>query len=371
MRRGPLAVALWPISVLFQALTSLRCLMYRRGILQVMSVGRPVIVVGNLIVGGAGKTPLVIALVEALRTRGYSPGVISRGYGGSAVREGVVASASGGTSDGAGGSSAIVGPGSARAGSAGAGSGAADAVRLGDEIALITRRTAAPVAVGRDRVAAALCLLNDFPQVDLIISDDGLQHYRLARAVEIAVFDARGAGNGWLLPAGPLREPLSRLREVDVLVLNGDQAHAGIMNGAGAAAQASRSAPASLPPSFRMHVRGALAFRLNDAEDIRPLAAFRQTALLAVAGIAQPGRFFDMLQSAGLQFETLALPDHFDYRGHSFTSHPAEIILMTEKDAVKCEHLTDPRLWVVPIDAEIDAGLVDLILEKLRGSAPA
>lgn len=349
MRRGPLAVLLWPLSVLFHALTFLRRLLYRRGILQVVSVGRPVIVVGNLIVGGAGKTPLVIALVEALRARGHTPGVISRGYGGSAGRQGVVASASRDT----------------------VGGGAVDAVRLGDEIALITRRTGAPVAVGRDRAAAAECLLNDYPQVDLIISDDGLQHYRLARAVEIAVFDARGAGNGWLLPAGPLREPLNRLPDVDALVLNGDQAHAGLMNGAAVASPASRSVPVSLPPSFRMHVRGTVAFRLNDAKDIRPLDAFRQPALLAVAGIGQPARFFDLLKSAGLQFETLTLPDHFDYRGYTFASHPAEIILMTEKDAVKCEHLNDPRLWVVPIDAEIDAGLVDLILEKLRGSAPA
>jgi len=343
-RRGPLALALWPLSLLFQAVTALRRTLYRRRILQAVTVRCPVIVVGNLMVGGTGKTPLVIALVEALRARGYTPGVISRGYGGSADRQGVPVSAA---------------------------DGAADAARLGDEVALIVQRTGAPVTVGRDRAAAAESLLNQYPQVDLIISDDGLQHYRLARTFDIAVFDARGAGNGWLLPAGPLREPPGRLRDVDAVVLNGQLAHTGVMNQTSLHGALADSPATPFPPSFHMQVRGTRAFRLNQANDFRPLSAFRQITLLAVAGIGQPGRFFDLLRKAGLHFETLILPDHFDYRDHSFTNHAAEVILMTEKDAVKCRHMSDPRLWVVPVDAEVDVGLVELILEKLRGSAPA
>jgi len=174
------------------------------------------------------------------------------------------------------------------------------------------------------------------------------------------VFDARGAGNGWLLPAGPLREPLTRLRTVDALVFNGE-----VPGGAALVAHAGGV------PAYPMRIRAGAAWSLSDPTRLRPLTSLRGVTLQAVAGIGQPQRFFDLLRAAGLQFTPVPLSDHHDFRGHVFSGGPQDLILMTEKDAVKCLASNDPRLWAVPIDAEIPPGLVTLILEKLRGSATA
>jgi tetraacyldisaccharide 4'-kinase len=326
MRRGLLAWSLLPLALLFRFLVALRRQFYRLGWFKATRLPVPVVVVGNLFVGGTGKTPLVIWLVEAMRAAGFQPGVISRGYRSSGMEPQVVDEH-------------------------------AMPQQVGDEPLLISQRVRCPVMVGRDRAATAQALLSRYPQVDLIISDDGLQHYALARDIEIVLFDARGAGNGWMLPAGPLREPLSRRR--DFTVINGGQA-AGV-EGEGIA----------------MRLAGEIAESLADRSQRRPLSDFRENQpkgklrLVAAAGIGNPARFFGMLRQAGLSFREMPLPDHYDYADNPFACEQADIILITEKDAVKCRHIeaikSDPRLWVVPVSAQVDTALPEKIVEKLRG----
>ncbi len=325
MRRGLLAWCLLPLAALFGVLTGLRRLLYRMGWLKTTRLPVPVIVVGNLFVGGTGKTPMVVFLVEALRAAGFQPGVISRGYGSKESAPQAV------THD-------------------------SSPEHVGDEPLLIAQRTGCPVMVGRNRVATGEALLAQYPQVDVILSDDGLQHYALGRDMEIVLFDARGGGNGWLLPAGPLREPLSRPR--DFTVINGGKA-AGIKG-----------------ETIAMHLKGEMAYSLQVPSRTCALADFAKDdnpalKLVAAAGIGNPARFFGMLEHAGLRVETLPLPDHYDYADNPFAAVQADIILITEKDAVKCRHLealkNDQRLWVVPVTAQVDAALPDRIVEKLRG----
>ena len=329
LRRSPLACALWPVSLLFRALAALRAFLYRRGVLQSERLPVPVVVVGNIFIGGTGKTPLTIWLAEALLAAGLRPGVISRGHGGEGEAPRAV------TLD-------------------------ADAAQVGDEPLLIARRTGVPVFVGRKRAQAGRALLAAHPEVDVLLTDDGLQHYALARDVEVVLFDGRGVGNGWLLPAGPLREPPSRRR--DVTVVNAPEIGPALARAVGG-------------QPFRMALAGDYAEQLIDASARQPLAAFAGRRILAAAGIGNPGRYFAMLRAAGLSFEELALPDHHDFRDDPFQDVDADVILITEKDAVKCGQLEnlkhDPRLWVVPVSARIDAALIDQIVEKCRGRSPA
>ncbi len=325
--RGLLACALFPLSLLFGAIAATRAAMYRTGWLASTRLPVPVIVVGNIFIGGTGKTPLTIWLVQALRDAGMKPGVISRGHGsaGQAPRA-VLASSL--------------------------------ATDVGDEPLLIAQGTACPVVVGRDRVAAAQALLSAHPEVDVLVSDDGLQHYRLQRDVEIMLFDGRGTGNGWLLPAGPLRERAARRRDVTVVnapILNSDL----IQQVGGAPVQM------TLAGQFAEHlIDRNIRLALNDL----PTVSKRITA---AAGIGNPERFFAMLRAAGLQIDTLPLPDHFDFASDPFERVDADIILITEKDAVKCAQLenlnNNPRLWVVPVTAQLDTGLAADIVEKIRG----
>lgn len=339
-RRGVPACLLAPLALCFGILVALRRALYRTGLLRSTRVGRPVVVVGNLVAGGAGKTPLTLALIDALRAAGHTPGVISRGHGGSASAAGALLPAA---------------------------TDAPDPARYGDEPCLIRRKTGAPVAMGRDRVAAARRLIAAHPEVDVLIADDGLQHYALARDVELAVFDARGAGNGWLLPAGPLREPLTRLAMVDAVVCNG-AANATLL----------RRLPGGIP-RFTMSVAPRAAWQLIAPENRRPLSDWRDARIQALAGIGVPQRFFDTLAAAGLRSTNLALPDHYafpagDNGAAELFDAAADVILITEKDAVKClgrSDLADPRVWVVEVAATLDAGLVESILEKLRGSTTA
>ncbi|MFD2366109.1 tetraacyldisaccharide 4'-kinase [Pseudoduganella sp. GCM10020061] len=328
MRRGLLACALWPVSLVFRALSAGRAGLYRAGILKSERLPVPVVVAGNVFVGGTGKTPLTIWLAESLRAAGFTPGVISRGHGSEAVFVREVTRFS-------------------------------DVGKVGDEPLLIAQRTGCPVFVGRKRVDAGRALLAAHPEVDVIISDDGLQHYPLARDVEIVLFDSRGAGNGWLLPAGPLREPARRRR--DFTVVNAPHIPAKLERQVGGA-------------PYRMQLGGSVAIRLNGIERA-PLSALANRRLLAAAGIGNPGRFFAMLREAGLAFEELPLPDHYDFIANPFAQANADVILITEKDAVKCrqlEHLNnDPRLWVVPVSAQIDAALAKQIVEKCRGRPTA
>lgn len=324
-RRGVLACALWPLSLLFGLLAGARRTAFRAGLLRTETLPVPVVVVGNIFVGGTGKTPFTIWLVEQLRQAGFHPGVISRGYG--ARLDAPLA--------------------------AGAGSSAA---QTGDEPALIAQRTGCPVVVCRDRVAAARALLRDHPAVDLIISDDGLQHYRLGRDAEVVLCDRRGNGNGWLLPAGPLREPPSRRR--DFTVVNGAAIPAGI--------------PAD---AWLMRLANGGAYALAEPARLRALSSLAGRKIAAVAGIGNPSRFFGMLRDAGLQVLEHPLPDHYDFRDNPFSAIEAEIILITEKDAVKCSQIdtirSDPRIWVVPVTASIDPVLAQRIVEKCRGRPTA
>lgn len=288
----------------------------------------PVVVVGGITVGGAGKTPLTLHLVEVLRQRGYAPGIISRGYGGDGSGEIEV-------------------------------HGDSSASVVGDEPLLLRQRAACPVFVGKDRVAAGKALLAAHPAVNLILCDDGLQHYRLARDFEIAVFDRRGLGNGWQLPAGPLREPVERLREVDAVVLN--DAPLAIIGTAGA-----------LDAVFSMRLDGTEFDSLHEASRKMSAAAFQGRRLHAVAGIGEPQRFFDHLRALGLQFESHAFPDH-----HAYTRAELDfgkgVILSTEKDAVKLRAVLAPEIeaWVLPVSAVLSPGLDQLIVEKLNGRPPA
>jgi tetraacyldisaccharide 4'-kinase len=320
--RGPAALALWPFGLLFALLSRLRRAAYQLGLLATVHLPVPVVVVGNIIAGGAGKTPLTLWLAIQLSAAGRKPGIVSRGYGGK----------------------------SSTAKKVGAGDTAAD---VGDEPLLLARRASCPVYVGVDRAAAAQALLAENPDCDLILCDDGLQHYRLARTVEIAVIDRRGSMNGWPLPAGPLREPVSRLLSVDAIVLNGNAI-----------------APIADVPVFRMHLEGRRFYRLEDPGITCSARDLAGRKLHAVAGIGEPQRFFDHLAVLGLDFEAHAFPDHHRYTRADFAL-AGDAILMTEKDALKCAGLTPLPIWVLPVAARIEPDLARFVLEKIDGPASA
>ena len=319
-RRGVIACLLWPLSFIFNLLIVTRLALYALGIFRITILPVPVIVVGNIFVGGTGKTPLVIWIIQLLQEQGWKPAVISRGYGSSAQQVRAVEKNS-------------------------------HAQQVGDEPLLIAKRTGVPVFIGRDRAAAGLALLQAHPNVNIIISDDGLQHYALGRNIEIQLSDSRGNGNGWLLPAGPLREPATR--QSDFYVVNTSEESAG--------------------DAYTMQLVPVDAERLLDRTQRKSLRDFSFVqSVAAVAGIGHPERFFTTLRSHGISLTTTqALPDHFDYATNPFADIEASAILITEKDAVKCmQHnaiANDVRIWVVPVQAHVDASLAKHILEKLHG----
>lgn len=324
-----LVAALWPSSLLFARLAALRRQAYALGWRRVERMPVPVVVVGNLTAGGAGKTPLTLALARMLADAGWRPGILSRGYG-AAAQDPVQVPPDG------------------------------EAARYGDEPLLLARRAGCPVWIGRRRADAGRGLLAAHPGVDVLLADDGLQHYALARDVEIAVIDARrGLGNGLSLPAGPLREPAARLARVDAVVIHGASADAGVPG--------LRAAQAGDAPRFAMHLEGAGLVNLTDERARMPVEALRGQRVRALAGIADPQRFFDLLRRLGLEPETRAFPDH-----HAFVADdlPPGLVLMTEKDAVKCAPLARRAgrddCWYLAVDARLDAGLQALLLSKLE-----
>lgn len=321
-QRSLLVWILVPIAYLFGMVVTVRRAAYVRGWLKMVRVSTPVVIVGNVTMGGTGKTPTVIALVQALRIAGFSPGVVSRGYG-IKIKRPIAAMLT-----------------------------SAPSV-TGDEPLLIARHTGVPVWVCSDRAAAAQALCTTHRDVDVIVSDDGLQHYRLARDVELVVFDHRLGGNGFLLPAGLLREPLTRRR--DATLINNPY---------------TRTLP-SWPNTFALEFTLGDAWHLNTPTLHCPLAQFAGQRVFAAAGIGAPERFFTTLRTAGLLPETHALPDHYAFMTNPFTAVEADVILITEKDAVKLSAWHDTRIWVVPIQAVLDPRFIALIVEKLCGHSPA
>jgi tetraacyldisaccharide 4'-kinase len=321
-RRGVLARLLWPASLLFGFVVFLRRLFYRLHIFKSYKSEIPVLVIGNISVGGAGKTPLVLWVADFLRRNGRKPGIVSRGYGGSA----------------------------AQGKEAKAATIASDPAEVGDEPQLLARRSGCPVWVAADRVLAASTLRRENPEVDVIVADDGLQHYALRRDLEICVLDAHGLGNGMLLPAGPLREPLSRLRSVDAIVTHGEVA--GIKG-------------------YPMKLQGEKLANLANAGEVRPLKALAGQKVHAVAGIGDPNRFFLQLARAGLKVVPHPFPDH-----HAFSAADLEFgdeapVVMTEKDAVKCKRIARAHHWVFAVDAVPDPAFGRWLLEKLGGPKAA
>ncbi|MDT8311187.1 MAG: tetraacyldisaccharide 4'-kinase [Methylophaga sp.] len=309
---SPLRWCLAPLSGLFRLVASLRRLAYQRGFFKSQRLPVPVIIIGNINVGGSGKTPLVLWLAQQLQQRGWRPGIISRGYGGNAAHYPLTVTAN-----------TPVG-------------------ESGDEPKLLALRSQCPVVVAPDRVAAGRQLLAQF-DCNVIISDDGLQHYRLARDLELVVVDGRrGFGNGFCLPAGPLREPVSRLDKVDFVIGHDDSRQ---------------------PWTMQLQLKESV--NLTDQRR-QPLTDWQKQTVHAVAGIGDPQRFFDQLRIAGLNVIEHAFADHHIFSAADLQFNDTLPLLMTEKDAVKCQGLVTANCWSVPADALLTDGLADTIDNRLK-----
>lgn len=336
-RRGLAAGLLLPFAGITACYVVAKKIWYTSGLGQVYRAPVPVVVVGNVYVGGTGKTPVVIALVKQLEALGWHPGIISRGYG---VR---------------------LGP------HARSGRGVLQASVVGDEPALLAEQTGAPLGVHPKRRLACQALLQAYPQVDIIVADDGLQHLALARDFEIVVQDARGLGNGWLLPAGPLREPALRLSTAD-LVITRENAPSRLT-----AALRDPEATQHQPVGLRMWLKvtglQSLDKKINISVDEFTQFRFRKN-IIAIAAISEPDRFFNTLAQAELTpDQTLGLPDHHPLGASLFAEQTADLILLTTKDAVKCRDLTDPRIWVVLVEAVFsEADWVNELSQHLRAT---
>jgi tetraacyldisaccharide 4'-kinase len=326
-RLSPAALALLPLSLLFGLVAGGRRRLFRAGLLASVRLPVPVIVVGNVAAGGSGKTPVVDWLVARLRAAGYQPGIVSRGYG-STLGDGVALVPAGG-----------------------------DPARFGDEPVLLARLTGCPLAIGRDRPAAAQALLAAHPDCDLIVADDGMQHYRLARDLELAVVDEHVLGNRWLMPAGPLREPLARLAGVALVIAHGPLS----------SRLRARIEPV---PVFPMRLEGDTLRSLDDPPRSLPAAAFAGRRVHAVAGIGRPQRFFDQLAAIGLEVVPHPFPDHYRFSAADLAFGDGAPIVMTSKDAVKCAAFAPADCWELPVRAQIGSGAAERILEKLKNGSP-
>jgi tetraacyldisaccharide 4'-kinase len=312
-RLTPVSLLLLPLSLIFCALVQLRRALYRLGVLHHTRLSVPVIVVGNITVGGTGKTPLVIWLADVLRQAGYRPGIVTRGYRGKSTTWPVSVTAQ------------------------------TSVEQVGDEALLLARRSGCPVLAGPDRVAAAQRHITE--GCNVIVSDDGLQHYRLRRDLEIAVIDgARRFGNRLCLPAGPLREPVARLKTVSLRVANG-------------LAQAGELGMALVPTGF---------YNLANTEQHASADRFRPGPVHAVAGIGNPERFFSSLRGLGLEVIAHPFPDHHAFQAGELEFGDDRPIILTEKDAVKCESFANARCWVLAVEARPEAGLGEQILQRLK-----
>ncbi len=308
----PLTYTLAPISFLYRSVTQIRALAYQNGFKKIIRFPVPVIVVGNLTVGGTGKTPLVCELVRCLSEEGYRPGIVSRGYGGKAKTfpQWVTADS--------------------------------DPVQVGDEPVLLAQKTNCPLVVAPKRAEAVAQLLAK-SNCNIVISDDGLQHYALGRDIEIAVIDGeRRFGNEHCLPAGPLREPSNRLRKVDFLVTHGN----------------------AQPGEFAMKMVAEEICQVQNHQQKLSIHSICEP-IHAVAGVGNPPRFFRQLRQMGLTVIEHPFPDHHRYRSQDIDFGEQAVVVMTEKDAVKCRKLADHRHWCLPVSLECDPNFMQALLEKL------
>ena len=329
------AYMLWPLSYLFKLISNLRRLAFDLKLLKSGRLPVPLIIVGNIRVGGTGKTPVVIELARQLVLLGFHPGIISRGYTLSRAQS----------------TTAAVTPFS-------------DPKTFGDEPVLMASTLFdlnIPVWIGQDRLACGLSLINAHPECDVIISDDGLQHYRLdrhparegGRDIEIIVRDSREDGNGLVMPAGPLRESPNRPR--DMTLQN----------------QANVLTPPYLAgaPVFKVSVALDFPYQLNHPQQRKPLSDFYGKLVLAAAGLGNPEKFFEILRNSGLTLKTLPLADHFSFEQNPFDKDAfsgIDTILITEKDAVKCQSLNDERIWVVPLRAQLPNEMLEMVSAVLH-----
>ena len=317
-KKHPLSLCLVPLGWLFCISVLLRRFAYRARLRSVRWFPIPVIVVGNITVGGTGKTPLVVWLAQFLKAQGYRPGIVCRGYRGRASHW----------------------PQQVRPD--------ADPSTVGDEAIVLARRAGCPVAADPARVAAVQALIN-YVDCDVVISDDGLQHLALGRQIEIAVVDGiRRNGNGRCLPAGPLREPVGRLRRVDFIVTNG-------LAGRG---------------EYPMTLIAGPARNVRDERRQQPLHSFRSMPVHAVAGLGNPERFFEALRRSGIHVIAHAFADHHNFRRDDIAFDDRLPVIMTEKDAVKCRSFADARHWYIPVEAELHPLFGDRVLRLLEGRKP-
>jgi tetraacyldisaccharide 4'-kinase len=309
-----LGILLLPFAYVFSDVVRIRRFLYRKGILKTHTLPVPVIIVGNITVGGTGKTPLIVWLSDLLVEAGYKPGIISRGYGGKSGTWPQVVT------------------------------GKSDVLKVGDEALLIANRTKLPLVISPSRVEAGKKLLAEF-DCNVLLSDDGLQHYKLNRTIEIVVIDGeRRFGNGYCLPAGPLRESTERLADVDFVVVNGEK---------------------YADHEYAMQLLGNNAVNLKSGEQ-KSLADFHGLECHALAGIGNPERFFKLLDANGLSCRTHSFPDHFSFQPHDIDFGDNKPVLMTEKDAVKCSQFAGLQQWYVPVKAVPEASFGQKFLDLLK-----
>lgn len=312
--KNSLTTLLRPLSWLFCSLVQVRKILYRIKLLRTIHIEVPVIVVGNITVGGTGKTPLVIEITNFLKENGYRPAIISRGYGGQARTWPQQVRADG------------------------------DPTMVGDEAILIAGRTNCPMAVGPDRVAAAKALLQ-YTDCNIIISDDGLQHYALGRDIEIAVIDGkRRYGNELCLPAGPLREPINRLQQVNFKVVNGEAKQG----------------------EFQMQYDKEKLHRADDSSITLDISALKNQSVHAIAGIGNPERFFNQLRDDGLEIIEHPFPDHYPYKKSDLDFGEIQPVVMTEKDAVKCRRFNLHNIWYQPVKAKLDDSFKSALIKQIE-----
>ncbi|MSQ80400.1 MAG: tetraacyldisaccharide 4'-kinase [Candidatus Methylopumilus sp.] len=309
-----ISLLLLPLSGFFYVLSNVRKFLYQFNFIKSFRLKVPVIVIGNITLGGTGKTPLVIYLANELKKRGYNPGILSRGYGSTKIGINEVLQDS-------------------------------DISEVGDEPLLIAKYTNAPVFIGNNRVLAATELIKKYKKIDVILCDDGMQHYRLKRDIEILVVDGtRNFGNGYLLPAGPLRETKVRLKYVDAVVCNDKKI---------------------ISKSYLMKYKGDSLVNLMNGKKLN-LKKDKLKNIHVVAGIGNPYRFFDYLKRFNIEFNRSIYQDHYQFTSKDFENIKNKNIIMTEKDAIKCTKFCKSNFWYLPIVAEVDKQLMNFILRKLK-----